>query len=203
MALKELFGSRFGHLVVVDRLPNAKDGTARWMCLCDCGQSRAISGTGLRAGRNKSCGCASPLFTSDSTKTHGMSGTRTYRIWRGMLSRCSDVAKGKTRRNYFDKGIRVCEQWATFERFFSDMGEAKSGMTLDRIDGRLGYSKENCRWATPREQANNMATNVVLHHNGKSMSVAMWAREIGVKQNTLTYRIRRGTPVDRALRPST
>ena len=76
-------------------------------------------------------------------------------------------------------------------------------MTLDRIDGRLGYSKENCRWATPREQANNMATNVVLHHNGKSMSVAMWAREIGVKQNTLTYRIRRGTPVDRALRPST
>lgn len=203
MALKELFGSRFGRLVVVDRLPNAKDGTAMWACLCDCGESRAISGTHLRAGRNKSCGCASPLFTTDSTKTHGMSGTRTYRIWRGMLARCSDVAKGKTRKNYFEKGVRVCERWMEFDQFFADMGEAKSGMTLDRIDGLLGYEKENCRWATPREQANNMASNVVLHHDGKAMSVAMWAREIGVKPNTLTYRIRRGMPLGRALQAAT
>lgn len=199
MAAKEMLGVRFDRLLVVERAENARDGTARWRCVCDCGQERVISGTGIRAGRHKSCGCASPRFTAERIATHGMSRSRTYRIWLGMRHRCSDAATGKERKNYFNKGIRVCDRWEKFECFLEDMGTAPDGMSLERRNGNRGYMKSNCTWATPQEQANNTSQNTIVHHDGRSMTIANWAREIGVKPNTLAYRILRGMPVERAL----
>lgn len=201
MAAKDMTGARFGLLTVVRRGANLKCGTARWHCVCDCGQERLVEGTGLRAGRNKSCGCASPRFTSERAATHGMAGTRTYRIWLGMLARCSSQSQGKTRSLYFDKGIRVCERWAIFENFLEDMGEAPDGLSIDRIDGDLGYQPGNCRWATAKQQANNTSANHVVTFGGRSKTVAQWAEEIGVKQNTLLHRLRRGVPLERAMQP--
>lgn len=202
MPVKELVDERFGSLVVVERSDNDGSGSARWLCVCDCGERRTIAGTGLRAGRNKSCGCASPRFSSESLKTHGMSGTRTHSIWIGMRRRCSSAATGKTRKNYFDKGIRVCSRWESFDLFLEDMGEAPEGLSIERRNGLLGYSKSNCKWATPTEQANNTSSNTIVHHNGESMTVAMWAKRLGIKRNTLTYRLLRGLPIERALQPS-
>lgn len=199
MALKDLLGVRFEKLIVVARAPNMADGTAVWFCRCDCGEVRKIAGSGLRAGRNKSCGCASPRFTTERIATHGMSRTRTYRIWRGMLQRCSEAATGKTRRLYFEKGIRVCDRWKDFECFLEDMGKSPAGLSIERIDGGGNYEPSNCRWATPKEQANNVATNSLVTHSGTTKTVAMWAEEIGVKANTLLYRLRRGIPAERAL----
>lgn len=199
MAVKNMLGMRFEKLAVVGRAPNLPDGTAMWLCRCDCGEVRQIAGSGLRAGRNKSCGCASPRFTTERTETHGMSRTRTYRIWCGMLRRCSESAAGKSRRLYFEKGIRVCDRWKDFECFLEDMGPAPAGLSIERANGNVGYEPGNCRWATPREQANNVTTNSRITHAGMTKTVAIWAEEIGVKANTLLYRLRRGIPADRAL----
>ena len=199
MAAKDLLGVRFEKLLVVGRGANRPDGTAVWKCLCDCGEAREIPGTALRAGRNKSCGCASPRFTKERTTTHGQSRTRTYRIWQGMRRRCSEAAQGKSRRLYFDKGIRVCERWEDFECFLKDMGHAPPWASIDRINGKGDYEPGNCRWATPQEQANNVITNALVTHAGRTQSVAMWAMEVGVKANTLLYRLRRGMSLDRAL----
>lgn len=199
MAFKDMTGKVFGKLTVVHREANAKDGTVRWFCQCECGETRIVHGTSLRAGRHKSCGCASNRFTTERVTTHGCSRKRIYRIWLGMFYRCSDKAIGKVRKNYFEKGIRVCERWWKFENFLEDMGFPEDHQSIDRIDGNKGYEPSNCRWATMIEQANNTSANHVLTHNGRSMTVAMWAREIGVKQNTLLYRIRRGAPLDEAL----
>ena len=199
MAAKDLLGVRFEKLLVVGRAANMLDGTAVWKCLCDCGETREIPGTSLRAGRNKSCGCASPRFTKERTTTHGQSRTRTYRIWQGMRHRCSEAARGKSRRLYFEQGIRVCKRWEDFECFLSDMGHAPPWASIERVDGKGDYEPSNCRWATSQEQANNVRTNSLVTHAGRTQSVAMWARDVGVKANTLLYRLRRGMPPERAL----
>lgn len=201
MGFKDMTGMRFGILTVMHRMQNNSEGTAVWFCVCDCGQSRKIVGTSLRAGRHKSCGCKSPRFRSDTVRTHGMAGTRAYRIWVGMHTRCSDKCAGRARKNYFEKGIRVCDKWKSFEAFYADMGEPPHGMSLDRIDGSMGYSPENCRWATPKEQANNTAANFNVSYQGRTMTVSQWAEELGVKANTLLYRLRRGMSVEVAMQP--
>jgi hypothetical protein len=193
-----LTGEKFGLLTVLSRQANDGSGSSMWLCLCECGNHRVVAGTGLRAGRNKSCGCASPRFTSSRVSTHGMSGSRTYRIWLGMHARCSPSNKTKPHL-YYLKGIRVCESWQSFDNFLADMGEAPTGLTIERKNGDLGYDKSNCKWATPKEQANNTTKNVRLEHGGKSQTIAQWADEKGIKQNTLLYRLRRGWDVSRAL----
>lgn len=58
---------------------------------------------------------------------------------------------------YGAKGITICDEWRdSFSAFLRDMGARPPGKTLDRIDGTKGYFKDNCRWATPKEQAANM-----------------------------------------------
>lgn len=79
------------------------------------------------------------------------------------------------------------------------MGECPNGMTLERIDGSAGYQPQNCRWATPKEQANNTTRNLFVEHMGKRQTIAQWAEELGMKPNTLLYRFKRGWSSERAL----
>lgn len=197
-------GQRFGMLVVV-AFAGIKGSAqhATWRCVCDCGTETVAVGASLRAGRTRSCGCMSEKrwFTSKYSLKHGHSQrTRTYSIWSGMHERCRNV-RDKKAHLYALKGVRVCERWNDFTLFIEDMGEAPDGMSLDRIDGNLGYSKENCRWATPKQQANNMASNRMIEFDGRTQTLSMWADEIGIKANTLLCRIRRGVPLDLAMRP--
>ena len=169
-----------------------------WRCICDCGQSRIIEGTGLRAGRNKSCGCASPRFQSVYGLNHRGHEGRTYGIWRGMHSRCVDH-KHKKAHLYAKKGIKVCDRWKDFANFLVDMGEAPIGMSIDRIEGDKSYEPGNCRWATPKQQGNNTTANKILEFDGRSQTLSLWADELGIKANTIVYRLRRGWSVEKAL----
>ena len=200
MKLKDMAGTRIEKLFVIERAESLKDGTATWKCLCDCGQERIIAGTGLRARRHKRCGCAAPRFNAKDKTTHGMSRTRTYNIWARMKQRCSDKSFGKARRLYFGKGIRVCEDWMIFEHFFRDMGEAPIGFSIERKDGNGNYSPSNCKWATTKEQANNTTRNFKIIFKNKSQTVSQWANELKIKPNTLLYRLRRGWPMEKALK---
>lgn len=84
----------------------------------------------------------------------GGKATPTYRSWQAMRTRCNNPHRDNGDR-YFNKGITVCEQWSSFDAFLRDMGERPAGKTLDRIESMKGYSPDNCRWATPIEQARN------------------------------------------------
>lgn len=182
---------KFGNLTVRE-LAGHKRKALTWKCVCVCGETRIIEGTSLRAGRNKSCGCLSPRFKSNRINTKGAVNTPTYKSWSSMIHRCSDLSKGKSKRLYFDKGIKVCDEWMVFENFIKDMGQRPNKTSLDRIDGAKGYYKENCRWASPKQQANNMVSNRKLEVSGKIMTVSQWGELTGIKPNTIIYRLRRG-----------
>lgn len=200
MPLKNLVNHQFGALFVKHRSENLKDGTATWFCVCACGNTRVIPGNKLRAGKRKSCGCLSPKFTSEKVKTHGKSRSRVYNIWRGMKVRCSDKATGKSRKNYYEKGIRVCKRWMNFQNFYKDMGDPPAGCSLERLDGNKNYQPSNCMWASYKAQANNMKSNHVVEHFGESMTISMWANRAGMKPNTLLTRLRRNWSFEVALR---
>jgi len=73
------------------------------------------------------------------------------------------------------------------------------GMTLDRIDNRIGYEPGNCQWATMAAQNRNRSHNIELTHQGRTMILCDWAEEIGMSANALAMRIRLGWSTERAL----
>ncbi|MFA7132724.1 MAG: hypothetical protein WC108_05435 [Bacteroidales bacterium] len=137
---------------------------------------------------------------------HGETGTRFYMIWALMKARCLNKNR-KDYQRYGAIGIGINEEWKEYMSFKKDMHDSYSkhcGMygdketTLDRIDNTKGYFKENCRWATPKEQSNNMKTNHLITYDGKTQSLALWADEIGIKYSCLFARVSRGWSLDRA-----
>lgn len=199
---KDISGQRFGRLVVVGFAEHVtKKRNLHWRAVCDCGSSRIVNGASLRAGITKSCGCIQrekARAAGDRTRTHGLSGTSIYSIWDSMIQRCENPNR-KDFKTYGLRGITVCERWHTFENFLSDMGARPYGLTLDRKDGSLGYSPENCRWATTKEQARNRPDNRILTLNGESLCLQDWAELLGINKITLQARVSRGWNDVRAL----
>ena len=106
-----MIGKTFGRLTVIKRVPN-KVKNARWGCICSCGEYVEVDGCHLRNGGVKSCGCI--LKESKWNKTHGLSNSRIYEIWRGMKKRCDNGNK-----NYGGRGITVCNEWKnSFNTFY-------------------------------------------------------------------------------------
>jgi hypothetical protein len=122
---------------------------------------------------------------------------RAYYSWRNMRRRCTNPSDDAYP-NYGGRGITVCERWESYDAFFEDMGNPAPGLSLDRIDNSKGYSPENCRWATVREQLNNQRRNVVIEHSGIKMTIGRWATHLGLQYDTLYKRLERMGP-DKAL----
>lgn len=195
MRVIDLTGKRFGCLTVIRRdgsaMPGGRKGNAKWLCLCDCGQERSVVGSKLQRGEHQSCGCKRRRHISVALTSHGMTQTPTYNSWSGMVQRCTNRNHPRYRR-YGGRGIKVCERWMTFENFLKDMGTKPENKTLDRIDNSKGYTMSNCRWASPRQQANNTCSNTLIDIGGVKATVAEVARAAKVTPGAILYRFKRG-----------
>lgn len=124
----------------------------------------------------------------------------TYKVWRSMLDRVDGrFGTDAQKRNYAGRGISVCGRWRAFEHFLADMGERPLGTSLDRINNAGPYSPENCRWATPTEQARNRRSDRLVEHRGELLTIAEWSDRTGIDATTIRHRLRSGWPPERAL----
>ncbi len=199
--LIDLINKKFNRLLVIQRRQNDKWGQSMWLCKCDCGSEVTTTSHHLREGHTKSCGC---LQREVMTK-HGHSTTiksNTYTSWDHMIQRCTNP-NFKQYKDYGGRGIRVCKRWKEFKSFLEDMGKCPSGYSIDRIDNDKGYYKENCRWATRKQQMRNMRRNHLITYNGKTQCLIDWSEETGISYNTLRSRLRIGWSTEKALSTST
>lgn len=194
-----LVGQRFGRLFVI-KDGAMVDGYGRSVCLCDCGREVVVRSGNLKSGCTASCGCFKREATLARFTTHGQGAagrqSGAYLAWQAMKQRCSPRAIGA--KNYFERGIRVCERWESFKNFFADMGERPPGMTIERIDNDGIYEPSNVRWATTIEQARNTRRNKIITVHGITGCVAALAEHFGVNRYTVYHRIYMGWELDRA-----
>lgn len=192
---KDIAGQRFGRLIAVEYL-----GKSLWLCKCECGNKSSPNGRDLRNGITKSCGCLQRDIVGKRATKHGMAGTRIYKTWSNMKSRCNNPNATKYE-IYGGKGIRVCKEWLNFEGFYNWAIESgyRDDLSIDRIDGEKDYTPDNCRWTTYKVQGNNTSQNHPLTFKGKTQNISQWAEELELDSNTLNTRIMRGWDVEKAL----
>jgi hypothetical protein len=197
----DLTGQRFGRLLVVDFAGRDHKKRRLWNCKCDCGNEKTQTYGSLTVNKVKSCGC----LIKEANTTHGKSNTKLYSVWHAMLQRC--IYKGdQAFKDYGYRGISVCDRWLNFANFLEDMGHPLEGDSLDRIDVNGDYCKENCRWATAIQQANNRRNNKIIEYKGQRKTLSEWARNLGISKAAISYRLKSGwavnrifeTPVDRS-----
>jgi hypothetical protein len=162
MAVKDITpGQRFSRLVVLHRDGCNRHGQATWLCRCDCGNVKHVSGAHLKQrGGTKSCGCL--RRPHGEARGGGRIGSPEYRSWLNMKRRCNDP-KNHNYPRYGGRGIKVCERWNTPTSFpdyiadiVSEIGRKPSPLhTIDRINNDGDYRPANVRWATASQQARN------------------------------------------------
>ena len=128
----------------------------------------------------------------------GRSRTKLYNSWNTMIQRCTNP-NNKNYPWYGGRGVEVCLEWHHFENFLEDMGKRPEGMSLGRIDNDGPYCKDNCRWATAKQQAQNRRSCHLLEYAGKIHSIMEWSKLLGIPHSVLYGRIRHGWSVEKAL----
>jgi hypothetical protein len=193
--LKKIWiGRKFGRLTVIDlykrgeKRKNCKGKDSVWKCLCSCGKIKNIRAHGLLCQDTKSCGCLYIETRGIPHSKHSMYGTKTYKVWGHMLSRCRNLNNADYK-FYGGRGITVSEDWKDFRNFYRDMGECPKGKEIDRTDNNLGYFNGNCRWVTHKENCRNTRKNRIITIKGISKPLVEWSEILSINQNTLRARL--------------
>lgn len=203
--VKNLVGQVFGRLTVTSYSRPQKKGYHYWWCQCSCGKVIEAGNQGLVTGDKRSCGCLkkeNATAMGKSKRIHGMRGSREYGIWNGIKDRTLNK-NGQYWDRYGGRGVTICDGWRdSFEAFYADMGPSPGkDYSIDRIDNDGGYSKDNCRWATRKEQCRNRKSNARITIDGVTRTKVEWVELSSISPNTIQYRVRvAGIPFEQAIK---
>lgn len=211
MAIIDITGQRYGRLVALSVAPRpfGSSKSCHWLFRCDCGSEVVRSSNVVRRANKgtKSCGCLNAEMQSVRGANRRARLPADIKLrrklrtkWRSIKFRCENpladdyVLYGK-------RGIKVCDQWQDFEAFYAWACQTGfvPGDTIDRIDVNGNYSPDNCRWATPKQQARNKRTNRYITFEGVTLSMAEWADKLGVRYALFNSRASKGWPDDKII----
>ena len=189
-----MVGEKFGKLTVLQLLPEDKEEYGKYsgkrvLVQCECGIVKSANMRSVSRGRTTSCGCA----RIDKITKHGYSRDRIYSVYRSMLQRCSDKKHWLYPR-YGGRGISVCDEWvndiSAFVKWANENGY-RPGVTIDRVENNDGYSPDNCRFVTKKENCNNTSKTVFLHIGGEKISLQDAAIKYDIYPSTIYQRIKK------------
>ena len=178
---QDLTGLPFGYYTAIRQDGCNSKGDPYWLCRCRCGNEKRVRVYDLLSGHTLSCGC----LQRERVTTHDCTNEPWYPIYRAMMQRCGHWEGGDEYhlRLYRDRGITVCELWRNSPRAFGDWLIAhgwRKGLEIDRIDNDHGYSPENCRVVTRRENCNNRRNTLILDDG---TPLAMFCSSLGIETN--------------------
>jgi len=187
MKKHNLTGKIFGKLAVISRQGSDKSGkNSIWLCKCECGNFCCVVRCNLIQNHTNSCGCFAIENSIKIFTTHGKSYSKAYFHWTDMKTRCTNK-KNKGYKNYGGRGITICERWLnSFENFLEDMGYPENEMSLERIDNKKGYFKENCKWIPKNQQAKNRHVNHYIKYKGDYITAREFWERTGKKSSYAT-----------------
>lgn len=188
-------GYRYGRLVAVEDI-GVVQGAHKVRFLCDCGTEKVIPVPGVLSGNTQSCGCLQKERASDAATSHGhtkrKAPTLTYSSWQNMWKRCTS-SKHPQYTEYGGRGIKVCQEWKTFENFLTDMGPCPDGGSIERIDVNGNYEPANCIWLERKKQAINRRVVRIIEVNGvKYRGAGEAARATGLDYKGIDQAVRLG-----------
>lgn len=173
------------------------------VCKCDCGKYGICVSSFLRSLKTKSCGCLISDMAAKRNYRHGLSSSPIWGVWSSMIARCSRVTH-HAYANYGGRGIGVCREWQDSFVAFYDWAVScgyQRGLSIDRINNALGYSPDNCRWASLAVQNSNKRGCVYLTAFGETKTMAEWSRDprAAVSADTLGARVKLGWKAETAI----
>ena len=187
----EWAGKKFGMLTIIEpvhvKTNGGKSTSWFWKVKCDCGNEKVMQPFKIINGKNVSCGCYGKA--KKVNLRHGESHTHLHNIWCGMNNRCNPDHKDSE--NYGGRGIRVCDEWASYEAF-SDWARNngyEEGLTIERKDVNGNYCPENCTWIPMEKQARNRRTTHWVEWKGRKMSLAEACEIAGLPYKQVFERI--------------
>ena len=202
-------GQEFGRLTVI-KLHHIRKLTSSgrscnieyYLCSCSCGNIAIVQKSNLVRGHTKSCGCYGKETSTQNVlknKTHGLTRTRIYKIYKGMKRRCLRESE-KAYKYYGARGVTICEEWLNdFLAFYN--WSMKNGyseeLSIDRIDYNGNYEPNNCRWTSAKEQANNTRRNHSISYNGETHNICEWENLTGIDRHAIKARIEKGWSLDK------
>ena len=199
----DITGNKYNKLTVVNRVENSKDGKSRWLCLCDCVNKTIVSGSNLKTGLVKSCGCLSHKkawnrYVKESSK-------RLYSIWSKMKTRCKNK-NVPAYKNYGGRGILICKEWENFLIFesWAYHNGYEDSMSIERKDVNGNYCPENCCWIPIEKQAANRRTSYKIEYNGQTLNLTDLCKKLGLNYKRVHNRIHKlGWSVEKAISTET
>lgn len=187
---EDLTGKIFGRWNVL-KLIGKKGAYYQYECICKCGIKKNVFSNALKHGKSKSCGCLHREITSEVFKKHGLINSSEYNSWDSMKQRCCNENNSRYTK-YGGKGIKVCRRWLGrngFKNFINDMGLKPSlKHTIERVNNKKGYSPDNCKWATKKEQNRNNSRNIYITHNGETRVLKDWSGYNGLSYDAIRWR---------------
>lgn len=197
----DITGKVYNRLTAIE-YRGKKRKASYWLFQCyeKCKKLKVSRAADVKNGKIKSCGCLQSENTTKMKTKHGLRYTPEYKTYLDMYARCYNP-NNKAYKYYGGRGIKISDEWLnSIETFCSEMGPKPSPKhSIERIDVNGNYCKENCRWATYKEQANNRSNNHFIEYNGETKTASQWGEIFKIHPTVITGRLKLGWSVEDAL----